>query len=459
MSGSALALYVSAVALMALVVWRARTELSVVSAFSAVWVLLIAIPSAIRYTGVEGIARDRLFWATALVNLVLALTVVVRWSRPARKVETYARSLSAMRMTTERMPWLWPLLALSVITFLFHAALMPKIPLVELALGSGLTANQLTELREAANKLLPLPLPVKYLLYWNVRVLVPILLCALLVLRARGFAIILGPVLLILSSLTLEKSLPTFAIISAGLGIATLRRSSIVSWPLVVSFLLALAVASGLQTAVKIRDVQTRSAIPREAEDPSRSTMRGRDVILYPFQFTYHRILTGPSGVAYAWFEYFPDVHGGFLRGQSWSPFVRARPGFQHPANLVGLYAYHQKDPERYLVTAHAYAAFHADAWANFGYAGVLVAGVAAAVALLLVDLAVLLADSPFTAGATGAAFSILLTTLPGGGLQAALVAQGLLPALIVGLLPLWRRPRAPLMQYLQRGRIGYSLK
>ncbi|MGH2400640.1 MAG: hypothetical protein ACRDF6_12445, partial [bacterium] len=236
---------------------------------------------------------------------------------------------------------------------------------------------------------------------------------------------------------------------------ATFYRSSMLSRPLVVSFLVALMVASVLQTATKIRDGQAQSSHSRQAQDPSRSEMRGREVLLYPFQFTYDRILTGPSGVAYAWFEYFPDVHGGYLRGQSWSPFVRSRPGFQHPANLVGLYAYHQRDPERYLETAYAYAAFHADAWANFGYIGVCAAGVAAAVFLLLVDLAVLLADSPLTAGATGAAFSILLTTLPGGGLQAALVAQGLLPALIVGLLPVWRGRDA--VMRLPRRAIGYS--
>jgi hypothetical protein len=455
-SGSALALYVSTLALTALVVWRARTQLSVVSAFSAVWILLIAIPSAIGYTGVESLARERLFWATAIVNVVLALTVVARWSRPGRTVATQAQSSPAAEPTAARMPWLWPLLALSVTAFLIHAALMPKIPLVELARGSGLTANQLTELREAANKLLPLPLAVKYLLYWNVRVVVPTLLCALIVMRAPKYTLVFVPVLLVLSSLTLEKSLPTFAIIAAGLGIATLSRLSILSRPLVVSFLIALAFASGLQTATKIRDVQARGAMPPGAADPSSTKMRARDVILYPFQFTYHRILTGPSGVAYAWFEYFPDVHGGFLRGQSWSPFVRSQPGFQHPANLVGLYAYHQRNPERYLETAYAYAAFHADAWANFGYAGVLVAALGAAGVLLLVDFAVLLADSPLTAGATGAAFSILLTTLPGGGLQAALVAQGLLPALVVGLLPLWRR-RGALMRYLPRRAIGYS--
>lgn len=444
MSAAALALYVSTAALIGLVLWRAGMRLSVVSAFSAVWVLLIAAPSAIRYAGVESAARDRLFWATVLVNLVLAMTVVVRWSQTARSVEMSVRSSPPMRPgTPHRLSWFWFLLAISVTTFLIHAALMPKIPLLELVRGNGLTANQLTELREAANKLLPLPLPVKYLLNWNVRVVVPILLCALVIYRAPGLAIIFAPILLILSSLTLEKSLPTFAIISAGLGIATYRRLPIVSWPLLASFLIALAVASGLQTAVKFRDVQARGAIVRGVEEPSASKITGRQLILYPFQFVYNRILTGPSDVAYAWFQYFPDVHGGFLRGQSWSLSTRSRLGFQHPANLVGLHVYRQRDPERYLETIHAYAAFHADAWANFGYPGVVVAGVAAAAALLLVDLAVLVADSPLTAGVTGAAFSILLTTLPGGGLQAALVAQGLLPALVLGMLPLWRRLRA----------------
>ena len=457
--GYDLALGVSTAALTMLGAWRGGLRFTAVNAFLIAWVALVAFPSLLQFAGVVTVAKERLFLATTIVNVAVSIAVLVRTSRWFDDVlGPLARraSLPAHR-TRPEVPvsrWLWGLLALSLAMFTLHALLMPKIPLLELLFHPGLTANQITEAREAAAKLLPVPLPVQYLLLWNVRVFVPILVCTVLLSGRVGAKIIVIPLLIALSAMTLEKSLPALAILSSAFGVAIFRRTSLVSRPVIGGVIVALGVASGLTVATRLRDLEThRSAaalVTPEQRGPAKDSAPTRPgeanvapqaqrLALSPVVFVYHRILAAPSDVAYSWFEYFPDRFGGFLWGRSWNMFARSQPGFQHPANLVAMHAYRQKDTAHYLKTASAYAAFHADAWANFGYGGVIGASLLAGAVLLLADVAVGLSDSALTAGASGAAVSILATTLPGGGLQAALIAQGLLLCLAIALLPMWR--------------------
>lgn len=457
--GYDLALGVSTAALTMLGAWRGRLRLTAVNAFLIAWVALVAFPSLFQFAGVVTVAKERLFLATTIVNVAVSIAVLVRTSRWFDDVlGALARKASIPSLLNRPgVPvagWLWGMLALSLAMFAFHAVRMPKIPLLELLFHPGLTANQITGAREAAAKLLPIPLPVQYLLLWNVRVFVPILLCTFLLSGRVVAKIIVIPLLIALSAMTLEKSLPTLAILSSALGVAIFRRTSLISRPIIAGVIVALGVASGLTFATRLRDLEThRSAAavvtPDQrgpAKEPAPTSPgetnvapQARRLALSPVVFVYHRILAAPSDVAYSWFEYFPDHFGGFLLGRSWNVFARSQPGFQHPANLVAIHAYREKDTAHYLKTASAYAAFHADAWANFGYGGVIGASLLAGAVLLLADVAVGLSDSALTAGASGAALAILVTTLPVGGLQAALIAQGLLLCLMIALLPIWR--------------------
>jgi hypothetical protein len=453
-----LALYISTVVLAVVSLWRYRLQLTVVNAFQGAWVLVIAVPSALRYAGVDTAAKERLFVSTTIVNVALLIAVLLRSSAWFQRLLEWLRRRipEVPKSTRHGLPhWFWAALAVSLGIILVHALLMPKIPLGELILRSDLTANQLAESREAASKLLPLPLAAKYLLNWNVRVLVPILLTVLVLGGRVAPKLLWSSILIGLSAMTLEKSFPIFAIISCGFAVAIHRKCSIASRPVILALLLALGVATGLQTGTKFRDLQARqnSALVATPEnDASRqvrpfdgaggdeSSLSWRGLVSYPVRFIRHRILTGPAGVAYAWFEYFPDVFGGFLYGQSWVAVGRTQSALQHPAYLVGLHAYHRKDPDQYLATARAYAAFHADAWANFGYLGVAAASMLVVAILMLTEVGLIFSNSAVTAGASGAALSILLTTLTSGGVQAVLVAQGLLPCLVIALVPIWKR-------------------
>jgi len=441
-TGIELALYTSTLALPLVSASRLGFRLTAANAFQAVWAVVIAIPVALRYAGMDTAAKERLFVSTAIVNVVLIGIVVVTSSS---RFESWTRSeADGDRAGASGLPrWFWWGMGVSLGLVALHATLMPRVPLLELLLRNDLTANQLTEAREAANKLLPLPLPVKYVLYWNVRVLVPILLVMLALVGSAGARLLWFPVLIIATSLTLEKSLPFFAVVAAGLGVGAYRRGSVLARPVVLGVLLGVGIAVTLQTAVKIREIQAEAVRGqgggRERSDSWRPTPRTADagfrlswgeLATYPLVFVSHRILTGPADVAYRWFEYFPEVSGGFLYGRAWVVLDRSRPDFEHPAHMVGRYAYHRVDPEHYLETAHAYGAFHADAWANFGYLGVAAASVLVGLVILVTDVTMAAAASPLGAGAAGAALTILLVTLPGGGLQAALVPQGLILAL-----------------------------
>ncbi len=437
-------------------VWRYRLELRAVHAFGLAWVLLIAGPSAIAYGGVDTPARDRLFLATSIVNVALLVAVLLGSTAWFRKGVGRFRAFFAVEAGSRAEPqeravprWFWMALAVSLATFLVHAWMMPRIPLVALLGRNDLTMTQLTELREGANKLLSLPMGASYLLNWNIRVVVPILLTVLALRGGWGTRIIVMPVLVGLTAMTLEKSHPTLAIVATGLGVAVYRRSSLVSRPVLAGLVLGFGVLAGLALAMKARDDRPSHplalpAVGAPGEPPGHAADAGappaaaaavgtsveaggwRGLPAYAFVFIRHRVFAGPSHVAYNWFDYFPDVSGGFLHGRSWLPWARSGPGFEHPAHLVGLYAYHRKDPRLYLRTAYAYAAFHADAWANFGYAGVILASLVVAGLLLFTEVGLGVAVTPLMAGTGGAALSILLTTLPGGGVQAALIPQGL---------------------------------
>lgn len=449
-----LSFIISTAVLAGVSLWRYRLQITVVNVVQGTWVLLMAVPSALQFSGVETAAKERLFVSTTIVNVAL-LTAVLLWSSGwfQSGLDWLKRRLPEQGESGGRgLPcWFWGALGVSLLVFLVHAMLMPRIPLVGLVFRSDLTPVQLAELREQANKMLAIPLPLKYLFNWNVRVLVPILL-TFMVIRGNRHVKILGfPILLGLSAMTLEKTLPAFAVISCAFGLAIYRRTSLGSPLVLMGIIVGLGLAAALNAAISSRGdqpptpgasqvVAEQSAPPQERPAVGHSDESDSNRLRWsPVRFIYRRTLRIPSEVAYAWFEYFPDISGGFVHGRSWFPLDRSRPGFQHPAQAVGLYAYHKKDPAHYLQTIHAYGAFHADAWANFGYPGVVVASILLISLLAIAEVALELTRSLLSAAAGGAGLSILVVTLPSGGLQAVLIAQGLVVCLAILVTPIWQ--------------------
>src|SRR5207245_2416557 len=88
--------------------------------------------------------------------------------------------------------------------------------------------------------------------------------------------VIVVPLLVALSAMTLEKSIPSFAIVSSALGVAIFRRTSLVSRPIIAGMIVALGVAFSLSAAIHLRDLEAhRSAaaiVTSEQKGPARES-------------------------------------------------------------------------------------------------------------------------------------------------------------------------------------------
>jgi hypothetical protein len=162
--------------------------------------------------------------------------------------------------------------------------------------------------------------------------------------------------------------------------------------------------------------------------------------LLQEADFFVYRAFLVPSEVSHWWYVYFPEYSGGFAGAGDYSYARRLRPGFEHPSNQLGKFAFLARHPKHYLETIRAYASADADAYGRFGIFGVLVVSVL----LFLLRSSVALMRTPgFWSSYACFCFLLLLgLTLPSGSLFAILLAQGVGPfyILIVALYFLSRR-------------------
>lgn len=93
------------------------------------------------------------------------------------------------------------------------------------------------------------------------------------------------------------------------------------------------------------------------------------DLITRSFMAILNRIFIVTAEVPYYWFVYFPDVYGSFLYGASNSMYSKIfRIDFVPAPNLVYQFMY-----PRDIESGFANSAFFADAYANFGFMGIII--------------------------------------------------------------------------------------
>lgn len=149
------------------------------------------------------------------------------------------------------------------------------------------------------------------------------------------------------------------------------------------------------------------------------------------------RIAWIPSDVGNSYFLLFPK-HVSFYNFGN----LQIDEHFDGIPNLVGNLVYRSKFPDSYLSTVRAYSSFLSDAYARFGLAGDFIA-----VALLLITRFGLFAFSQFVSPPY---YHLYLFSLSGlfwlpmqASVQAILIAQGILPILLILALAVWVRPGA----------------
>lgn len=141
--------------------------------------------------------------------------------------------------------------------------------------------------------------------------------------------------------------------------------------------------------------------------------------------FFIYRGFLSPSEVSHRWYTFYPDVAGKYAGFTGLTPGSRGRPGFQHPANAVGVWAYLNRFPDHFFPSLMAYASVDADAHARWGLTGIVV--ITLIVVLLRLALARLVMDTVLSRCLYYSALMVIALCLPQASLQAILVAQGLL--------------------------------
>jgi hypothetical protein len=387
-----------------------------------------------------GVARDELYFSIAIANLMFAgfqwfLESALMARLRAQVVRLAPGPGSTQAIDSNVRYWFAALLVISVGLAVLHLVLMPSIPVLQMFQGSD--EHQLQLARENSAKLLHVPGLIKYMFTWNSRILLPILLIVAVLYRWRWAALFVGLFGLFYIIAPLEK-LPA-ALFVAGPFIAIAVRDGKRVWsPIVIAGLFA-----GLLTAYGISQVlgiESRlhpvpastpgsvSTVTPPRLSPISPASNGFSTLPAPVRgaidLVLRRIGEGPADVNYRWFAYFPQHHP-FLYGSGWEPWRVLQSGYQSPANMVGLWAYY--GTQAYSVSSiSAYASFIGDGWAEFGYAGVVIASLFLFGFMVLLELMRAFTDRRFCLACYAPALLLLAAAAPEAGLMALLFSLGI---------------------------------
>lgn len=389
-------------------IWRTRGRLNAGVLIPLAWIVLIPMPVIVRPwtppTGVFpdgfiGTARNNMYIAIAMANVAFALFQLFLVSRWFAAVQAWIVALlggrAEARPDESRHPfyrrWLLVVTVVAVGWALFHLALMPRIPAFDLVTGF---ANPLQPNydREASDKLLHVNALVRYSFHWNKEVIFPVLFAAAVLLRWRWLAVFIGVFGFFYMVSSLEK-FPSQAFVLAPFVAIAVRDKKAMWSPLVIAGVLlslvgpwainqapsiSTSVHQSLNLAVAPDTVPASYNTSAITEVPGCTTTQTASatfstpaLVAGILDLVVRRTGLVPAEVTYGWFAYFPAVHP-YLKGSGWAPWNVLSSGYRNPSNLVGLWMYCGHAVT--LPSVSAYAAFVADGWAEFGFAGVLIA-------------------------------------------------------------------------------------
>lgn len=180
------------------------------------------------------------------------------------------------------------------------------------------------------------------------------------------------------------------------------------------------------------------------------SNLTSLNKIQYEINYLAYRVFLGPSDVSHRWYTFFPDVYGSHIGLFGLTPGSRKLPDFQHPANMVGRWAYQNRFPEHYGPSIMAYASVDADAWARFGIFGIL--GISFLVALIRISIKYFRDIGLLQKFLYYASLVVLAMNLSSGSIQAILVAQGL-GVILIGLVG------CEMMKIFKKTKFRFSVK
>ena len=419
--------------------WMTRRPLGAALLVPGMWLVTIPVQSLVlaHKLGIQGTPKDNLYIAISIANAAFIgyqlFTEFGGVTKLQQRIQLWvtSRTDSKREESGAARYWFGGLLVVAVGLALLHWALMPGIPWVQLF--QGLDANQLQVARENSAKLLAAPTLLKYAFTWNSRILFPILFTTAILSRWRWTAVMVGVFGLLYVMSPLER-LPAVLFVLTPFAALAIRDGKRIWSPLVivgvvVSLLPALAITEATNYAVR----PTPAATPSPNTSPlSAGEFTGLPLpIAAALDLVLRRTGEGPTDVTYEWFVVFP-AHHPYLNGSGWEPWRVLSPGYQTPANIVGLWAYYGKAGYD-LPSLSAYASFIADGWAEFGMAGVVIATLLLLGLCLALELMRGLGAQPFTLACAVTPLVLVAVVAPLAGLPAMVLSLGVWLAGVLG--------------------------
>jgi hypothetical protein len=343
-------------------------------------------------------------------------------------------------------PWIFVFVIIVFVSFFIHINLAEKIPLFDFFMnkdGGGAVS------REAFSKLLDVPIVFKYLLNWSLLVFAP-LACVLLVFRKNYFcSIIVFVVCAFYSILATAKTPLIFFVIMFFMAFSYVyprARSRVLVSALVLFavffFVLVIGLFNGGASLFSENDGNEINAIESigglASDDPRKVFSLGdRYRVVTKFQedqrgffkkkseYIFYRVFLTPSDVSCRWYQYFSNIKSPL----GLSSVFKSDPE-NAPSRSVGLWAYRDRFPDKYLYSINAYASIDSDGFARGGVIGAIFA------ILILVFFRVaarlLLVNNPLSLGAYGVVLGLISVLSASASVQAILFAQGLLPTMFI---------------------------
>jgi hypothetical protein len=339
----------------------------------------------------------------------------------------------------------WTYFFPAIIIMIYHVLQMGKIPFVEKYFVGEKGFVALAILREQSSKLLNVPSVLKYAFSWLTSLLMPITISLFFMRRQYGYALIAFGFAIIYALLTLAffpAALLIFTLLMIWMFYSGVKIRPVYVYILTTILMLLIFRASWLiyfscSTAGYEPVSSLQTTVDHEKNVLSWADryrlMQKNEWSLEQRAYAYfaYRVFLVPVEVSHNWYKYYPLINGRFIGVEDY--FGKRGTDFIHPANRVGLWAYHEKMPDKYLRSVHAYASLDADAHARAGVNGLIV------VSFLLIVLRVVqkLSYVDSSLGKTLYAIGICqLSLLPAqASIAAILVAHGFLPLLFLMIL------------------------
>lgn len=399
------------------------------------WQFFMVLPFIMQAGKMETDAAALQLIGIEIINFVLVLHLVLvrrHQRKPRRSDSLWMKKINAVLGSG------YFYMAIFLLIALYHIiSLRGNIPLFEKFRSDPIAAAQM---REEAGKLLNVPFFMKYFFRWATNLIAPLAIIAFFNCKHYIMAAVQGVLAVFYAMITTAKSNLLFFVLVLAIYFFVKYYKKITKkmWIGAVVLLMLLL----------IRPVSFFIASPysgfhykvdKWAEEPMAHRMQfieypeGYPIDYQKYNYVLRRMILTPAAVSHEWYSYIASGEE-FFGYSDLLPSSKSKEAetvvAASPANIVGLWAYSEKWPEKIGQTISANASPDADAYARGGWLGVVISAVILLAVLWILDI-LRNRDHYVSEGLYTAAMGVLALALPSASVHAMLIAQGILPILL----------------------------